>query len=122
MKVTIVYDGFCPVCRHVARASRLRERTAVLELIDARTQPVGDVQGRDLAGLDFNEGFAVVVDGAVHFGADAARVLAVLTERGGSGYRVFRWLVRTEARSRFFYPVFKAARRVLLFVLRVPGF
>ena len=122
VNVSIVYDGLCPVCRHVARASRLRERTALLELVDARTQPVVNVQGRDLGGLDFNQGFAVVVDGTVHFGADAAQVLAALTERGGSGYRVFRYLVRTEARSRFFDPVFKAARRVLLFMLRVPGF
>lgn len=122
MKVSIVYDGFCPVCSRLVAASRLRERASKLELLDARTQPVDDVQGLDLSELDFDQGFAVVTDGEVHFGADGARVLAVLTEPSALFYRMFQLLVRTAPRSRFWYPVFKAGRRVLLFVMRVPRF
>lgn len=80
------------------------------------------MQGRDLSGLDFDQSFAVVVDGGVHFGIEGARVLAALTGPGGFFYRVFRWLVRTEARSRLWYPVLKAGRWVLLFILVVPRF
>jgi len=35
MKVSIAYDGECPVCRNVVCASRLQDRAAELELIDA---------------------------------------------------------------------------------------
>lgn len=122
MKVSIVYDDFCPVCSRLAAASRLQERAAELELVDARTEPVDDIQGQDLSSLDFDAGFAVVTDGEIHFGAEGARVLAALTEPSGLFYRVFQWLVRTEARSRFWYPVLRAGRRVLLVVLRVPRF
>lgn len=118
--VSIAYDGECPVCRHVVRASRLRDRSASLELIDARRDPLGDVQGRSLEDVDFDEGFAVVVDGRIYHGADGAHVLAVLTEKSGVAFRVFQWLVRTEGRSRFWYPVLRAGRNVLLRILRVP--
>ncbi|MEX0916152.1 MAG: DCC1-like thiol-disulfide oxidoreductase family protein [Wenzhouxiangellaceae bacterium] len=120
MHVSIAYDGECPVCRHVVRASRLRERTAALDLIDARRNRLDDVQGQDLRAVDFDEGFAVVVDGQVHHGADGARVLAALTERRGAAFRLFQWLVRTERRSRLFYPLLRAGRNLLLKILRVP--
>lgn len=122
MIVTIVYDAQCPVCRHVVAASRLRQRCAALELIDARTTPVDYVQGRNLSNLDFDEGFAVVVDGQLHHGADGARVLAVLTRPSGIGYRVFRWLVGGPWRARVFYPVLRAGRGLLLRILGVPRF
>lgn len=120
MQVSIVYDGLCPVCRHVVRASRLRDRAASLELVDARRDPIDDVQGVSLENIDFDKGFAVVVDGDVHHGADGARVLAALTEKTGIAFRLFRWLVRTERRSRMWYPVLRAGRNLLLRLLRVP--
>lgn len=120
MKVSIVYDGQCPVCRHVVRAARLRERASEIELIDARDGEVSDIQGKDLRGLDFNQGFAVVVDGQVHHGADGAQMLAALTQPRGVGYRLFRWLVRNERRSAFWYPVLRRGRALLLWLLRVP--
>lgn len=122
MNVSIVYDGFCPVCSRLVAASRLRQRAEKLDLVDARTEPVEDIQGQDLSSLDFDAGFAVVIDGAVHFGAEGARVLAAITEPRGLFFRVFQWLVRTEARSRFWYPVLRTSRRILLLVLRVPRF
>jgi len=62
----------------------------------------------------------VVVDGGVYHEAEAARVLAVLTRPRGVGYRVFRQLMRTEARSAYWYPVLNAARRRLRSLMRVP--
>jgi predicted DCC family thiol-disulfide oxidoreductase YuxK len=120
MHVSIVYDGKCPICRRVATGARVYQRTANLELIDARSGNLEDIQARDLRGLDFDEGFAVVVAGGVYHEAEAARVLAVLTKPRGVGYRLFRWLMRTESRSQYWYPVLKSARRRLLFLMRVP--
>lgn len=120
MHVSIVYDGKCPICRRVATGARVYQRNANLELVDARSGNLGDIQGRDLTAMDFDEGFAVVVDGGVYHEAEAARVLAVLTKPHGVGYRVFRHLMRTESRSEYWYPVLKSARRRLLFLMRVP--
>lgn len=120
MQVSIVYDGQCPVCSRLAAASRLRERAAAQELIDARSVPVDDVQGNDLGDVDFNQGFAVVVNGEVHLGADGARMLALLTEPTGIFFRLFQLLVRGSRRSRFFYPLLRAGRNLLLRMMGVP--
>lgn len=120
--VYIVYDGHCPVCSRLAAASHLRERTARLDLVDVRTDVVDSIQGRDLSGVNFDEGFAVVVDGTVHLGADGAHVLAVLTEPSGFFYRLFQWLAGSERRSRVFYPFLRAGRNLLLRILRIPRF
>lgn len=118
--VSVVYDGQCPVCRYVVGVARLRDRSVRLELIDVRSDDVSSIQGANLSGVDFDEGFAVVVDGQVYLGAEAAQVLAGLTQRSGVGYRLFQWLVRTEGRSRFWYPVMRSGRGLLLRILRVP--
>lgn len=120
MKVTIVYDRRCPICRRLVAATRLRERAASLELVDARTEALENIQGKDLRALDFDAGFAVVVDGEVHHGADGARALALLTEPTGVIFRLFRFLVRTPGRSRVWYPVFRAGRWLLLRLLGIP--
>lgn len=122
MKVSIVYDGECPICRNVVRASRLRDRTAELELVNARRDRVDDIQGRNLRDLDFDQGFAVVIDGEIHHGADGARMLSALTRPNGAVYGLFRWLMANESRSRAWYPVLRAGRNLLLRVLRVPKF
>lgn len=120
VKVSIVYDGMCPVCNQLARTTRLQDRGGTLELIDARSDELEMIQGNDLSGVDFNEGFAVVVDGEPHLGADGAHVLALLTEPSGLFFRLFRWSMRTEKRSRILYPVLRSGRRLLLKILRIP--
>lgn len=120
MKVSIVYDGECLVCRRIITGVRLRQRTAQLDLIDARLSPVSDIQGQDLRALDFDEGFAVVVDGEVYHGAAGARMLALLVEPTGLAAQVFRHLMTGERRSRTVYPVLRASRNLLLRILRIP--
>ncbi len=122
MEVSIVYDGDCPVCRHVVSMARLRERMGTVALIDARREPVSDIQGRSLGHIDFDSGFVVVVDGVVHEGSEAAHVLAGLTQPKGLSFSIFRWLMRSERRSRLFYPVLARARQLLLRMMGVPLF
>jgi predicted DCC family thiol-disulfide oxidoreductase YuxK len=117
--VSIVYDEACPVCRNIVHAARLRERTARLELIDARTQRVDAVQGRDLSRLDFDRAFAVLVDGEIFYAASGARALALLTEPTGIAFRIFRLLAASDASSRLSYPLMRGARAVLLKLLRI---
>lgn len=119
MNVTIVYDSDCPVCRHDPRAATLRERAAKLNLVDVRSEEVDDVQGNDLRDLDFDEGFAVVINGQAHHGAKGANALSALTEPTGLAFWVFRWLVRTESRSRFWYPILATFRAMLLRILGI---
>lgn len=120
MRVSIVYDGLCPVCNRVVHAARLRERSSELELIDARHDDTSAVQGTDLSGVDFNQGFCVVVDGEAHLGAEAAFLLSGLTERTGIFYRFFQLLSATDKRSRLFYPLLRTGRNLLLWLLRIP--
>jgi len=121
MKVSIVYDHQCPICRRLVTATRLRERGAELDLVDARNASVADIQGSDLTGMDFDQGFAVVVDGEVFHGAEGARILALLGEPSGLFFRIFQCLVRSERSSRFWYPVLRTGRNILLRLLRVPS-
>ncbi|MDQ2069193.1 DCC1-like thiol-disulfide oxidoreductase family protein [Natronospira bacteriovora] len=120
MKVSIVYDGRCPICRRLVAASRLRQRGAQLDAIDARTAPLDDIQGLDLRGLDLDEGFAVITDGELHYGARGARMLALLSEPSGLFFRLFRTLNASERRSAMSYPLLRVGRRLLLTLLRVP--
>ena len=122
MKVSIVYDGKCPVCSRLAAASRLRERSGEVELVDARTDLVDNVQNCDLSAVDFDEGFAVVVDGRAYLGPDGAHVLGMLTVPSGLFYQMFQWMMATESRAHSLYPMLRLGRRVLLWMLRVPRF
>ncbi|NBD95857.1 MAG: DUF393 domain-containing protein [Gammaproteobacteria bacterium] len=122
MRVVIVYDGQCPVCTRLTRAARLRDRASELELIDARGSPLHDIESNDLSQVDFDRGFAVIVDGRVFCGADGARALALITEPTGVFYWLFQLLTRGEKRSRVFYPVMRAGRSLLLRIMGVPRF
>jgi len=120
MKVSIVYDGQCPICQRVIVASRLKSRTDELELYDARTLTHSVIQGCDVSQLDFNEGFAVIVDGKLHHGAEGAYMLAMLTQSSGMLFRIFKWLSQSPTRSQLTYPVLRFGRSILLWLLRIP--
>lgn len=120
MNVSVVYDRNCPVCRDIIGLGRLRDRASTLELIDARSGPLDSVQERDLRGCDFDEGFVVVCDGEVFHGADAAHLWGALTGSKSWRYKLFQALVKSDSRSRFWYPWLKRGRSVLLRLLGVP--
>lgn len=120
MKVSILYDRKCPICQHLVRASRLKSRTDQLELIDARNLTTPVIQGNDVSQLDFNKGFAVIVDGRLHVGADAAHTLAMLTHSSSLFFAVFKGLNQSATLSRLSYPLLRLGRRVLLMLLRIP--
>lgn len=118
--LSIVYDGQCPLCRRIVLRTRLHGDVKQLESVDARSSPLRDVQGVDCRKLDLNRGFAVIADGRLFLGADAARVLAVRSAPDGTGTRVLRWLFSGRRRGRLSYVLARACRNVLLRLLRVP--
>lgn len=120
MNVTIVYDGEYPACSRLSAASRLREPAVAMHLIDARAEPVTDVQGLDLSSVDFDRGFAVIADCDVHLEAEGGHVPAALIQPSGLFFRIFMWLMATERRRRFRYPILCGGPNFLLRLLRVP--
>jgi len=95
----------------------MHDSAAPLALVDARADPE---QRRALAGreIDLEEGFAVVACDACRTGADAAHALAKLHAGTGLADRIAIWCFGTRRRAELSYPLFRACRRFLLFVLR----
>lgn len=116
--VWLVYDGECPVCTTYCRYVRLKEAAGVLHLVDAR-QPSALLDEVTAMGLDIDQGMVVKLDGNVYYGADAIRVLTLLTTPSGAFNRLNRLVFSTRMGARLAYPVGKAARNVLLRALGI---
>ncbi|MBK4215138.1 DUF393 domain-containing protein [Paracoccus caeni] len=112
MAMEIYYDGECPFCSHYVGLLRLRENVGPVELIDARS---GDPRVAELRaqGLDFDEGMAVRHGDRLYHGAEAVRILSVLSQKGG----VMLALMRSPRRAALFYPLMRAMRNLTLRVM-----
>jgi len=117
--VWLVYDGDCPVCRTWCVRARIQETVGRLHLVDAR-EPGPLMDEITAAGLDIDQGMVVKVDGVLYYGPEAMRVLTLMATRAGWFNRASRALFGNARRSRFWYPVGKAFRNVVLRVLGVP--
>jgi len=115
-EIRVIYDGGCPVCRAFVHRLRLHDAAARLALADARADPE---LRRALAGrgIDLEEGFAVVAWDGCRTGADAAHSLAKLHAGTGLVDKIVLWCFGTRRRTTFSYSLFKACRRLLLFIL-----
>jgi predicted DCC family thiol-disulfide oxidoreductase YuxK len=114
--VRVVYDGACPLCRASVRRLRSRNGEVRFTLIDAR---IHHSERRQLAarGFDLNDGVAINVKGEHYSGPAAAHALARMHQCEGPGERIAVWCFGSPQRAELFYPLFKACRRLLLFVL-----
>jgi predicted DCC family thiol-disulfide oxidoreductase YuxK len=114
--IRVIYDGGCPICRAFAHRLRLHDPAARLALVDARADPE---QRRVLAaaGFDLEQGIAVIECDTCRTGADAAHALAKLHAGTGLTDRLAVWCFGTRGRAALLYPLFRACRRLLLFVL-----
>lgn len=116
-KIEVTYDGACPVCRSFVHRLKPRHGDVRIALIDARAAP-DRVAALAARGLDLDEGI-VVKDGEAYLsGAEATRYLAGLHASSGALERLFAWCFGSPGRARLAYPVFRAGRRALLFLLR----
>jgi predicted DCC family thiol-disulfide oxidoreductase YuxK len=114
----LLYDGECPVCSAYVAIARLRQLYPGLMVLNARREPdvVAELRRK---GYEINEGMVLCLDGAIHFGADATRVIAELGCASPSRWRrTALGLIGTARWSRRLYPWLNRGRLLLLRVLR----
>lgn len=113
----VIYDGECPFCSSYVRLVRLREALGQVTLIDARSDHPLVAQVVAM-GYDLDEGMIVRLDGRIHHGADAMRLLTALSTPSPAFNRMMRTLFASPARAARLYPVLRSGRN---FVLRLLG-
>jgi len=117
-KIVLVYDHDCLVCR--GYCTRVKARDGVeLELVDAR-QDSALMDRITAAGLDIDEGMVLLEGDTLHYGSDAGWRLARHTQKKGFIGFVDRCFFATRSLSRVMYPLGKAVRNMLLWLLRIP--
>jgi len=113
----LLYDGECPVCSAYVAMARLRQLYPDLKVLDARSEPdlVAELRGR---GYEINEGMVLHLDGTIHFGADATRMIALLGRASPSRWkRATLALIGSSPWSQRLYPWLSRGRRALLRLL-----
>lgn len=116
MKVSILYDGDCPVCRSYVRMMRLRESFGDVALADAREHPELVARYR-AAGMEVNDGIVLDLDGTAYYGADAMAALASISSSSRWFNRFNALLFSSPKVARAIYPALALGRRVLLKLL-----
>ncbi|MES2511812.1 MAG: DCC1-like thiol-disulfide oxidoreductase family protein [Pseudomonadota bacterium] len=116
-EILLVYDDECPACDNYCRMVRVRESVGVLRLVNAR-EP-GEVMDEITAlGWDIDQGMVLKVKDRLFYGPDAIHALALLGSPSSMFNRLNYWLFSSEWRAKFFYPLLRTCRNVLLKVLR----
>lgn len=113
--VEVVYDKECPVCDFYCNAVGVTDGELVR--VDAR-EPGEAMDEITARGLDIDEGMVVRVDGEIFYGPDAIHELALRSNNKGILNRFASFVFRSRRMSRFFYPILKAMRNLLLKLLR----
>ena len=112
-KLQLVYDGQCPICKLYCHNIPLD-----LQLIDARKDsPI--MREITAKGLNIDQGMVLKESSTLYYGSDAMAQLARYTGTSGWVAKMNRLLFRSTRRARFFYPLFKACRNVLLKILAI---
>lgn len=117
--VWLVYDGECPMCRSFSNMYALQEKFGVIHLVNARD---GDPQWLmdKIAELkyDLDEGIVILENDRFYHGVDALIFMA----RHGKQDNIFLNLVyaclKNSTVTKIVYPILRAIRNSLLFVLR----
>ena len=112
--VEVVYDKECPVCDFYCHAVDVAEG----ELVRVDARDPGEAMDEITAlGLDIDEGMVVRIDGRIYYGADAIHELALRSNKKGLLNRFASFVFRSRGMARFFYPILKAMRNLLLKIL-----
>lgn len=109
----IVYDGDCPFCSSYVGMLRLRATVGPVELIDARS---GDPRVAAFAAQGFSADTGMIVrhrDDVLH-GAEAMRLLTLLSETRGPLSWLLRQMFRHPRAALPCYRVLAAGRRLTL--------
>jgi predicted DCC family thiol-disulfide oxidoreductase YuxK len=113
----LLYDGECPACRAYVAMSRLRQLYPDLRVIDARFAPALVAELRR-GGYEINDGMVLSLDGHIHFGPEATRMISALGQASPSRWRRASLAFFGEAPwSRALYPWLNRGRQLLLRLL-----
>lgn len=115
----LIYDGECILCRHTAKAVRLKKAVGELQLLDAR-KPSPLVLQLAKSGYDLNKGVIVKYHEQIYFGADALHFLALLSSPVGLLNRMNAYCFRSKLCTRLAYPLLKMVRNSLLWLRGIP--
>jgi predicted DCC family thiol-disulfide oxidoreductase YuxK len=111
----LIYDGDCPFCSRYVQYMRVREAVN-LRLVNAREGgPRVDEIRR--AGLDLDGGMVLKLGDRFYHGADCIHVLALLATPSDVFNRLNAAIFRSERLSRLLYPVLRAGRNTVLWLL-----
>lgn len=112
----LVYDGDCPFCSRYVKMLRLREALGNVQLIDARS---GHEMAHKVitAGLDLNEGMALIDGDTIYHGDECINRLALMSTPSGVFNRLNALIFRSEKASRILYPVLRSGRNAVLALL-----
>jgi predicted DCC family thiol-disulfide oxidoreductase YuxK len=111
--LAVIYDGDCPFCTTYVRHLRLRDAYGEVVLVNARDGgPFVDVAVG--AGVDLDEGMALVIGDRVVHGADCVHQLALMSTRVGWFNRACAVVFSRPRLSRMLYPVIRLARNLVL--------
>jgi predicted DCC family thiol-disulfide oxidoreductase YuxK len=111
----VLYDGACPACSRYIAASGLAGNRDIA-LINARTNRAL-VAEHARAGRLIDDGMVVVIDGVIHYGADATRKIGEIGRPAGPAQRILLWIVGKAPWANALYPALAAGRRGLLRLL-----
>ena len=114
--IFLVYDKQCPACNYYCNLVRIRESVGNLVLVDAR-EPSTFMDELTAAELDIDQGMVLIVGDRMYYGVDAIHALSIMGTRSGVFNRVTYWCFKSKAVSSVLYPIFRAARNLLLKIL-----
>ena len=111
----VLYDGACPACSRYIAASGLAGNRDIA-LINARTNRALVAEHAN-AGRLIDDGMVVVIDGVIHYGADATRKISEIGRPAGPAQRILLWIVGKAPWANALYPALAVGRRGLLRLL-----
>jgi predicted DCC family thiol-disulfide oxidoreductase YuxK len=112
----IVYDGECPFCTRYVAMLRLKAAFGNVRLVDARS---GDpaVQRIFDAGLDLDEGMALIQGEHIYHGDDCIHRLALMSTPSTLFNKLNGAIFRSPTASRLLYPILRCGRNTALLLL-----
>jgi len=112
----IVYDGECPFCTRYVAMLRLKAAFGNVRLVDARS---GDpaVQRILDAGLDLDEGMALIQGAQIYHGDDCIHRLALMSTPSTLFNKLNGAIFKSPTASRILYPFLRCGRNTALMLL-----
>jgi predicted DCC family thiol-disulfide oxidoreductase YuxK len=112
----IVYDGECPFCSRYVAMLRLRAAFGNVELVDARSDHPAVKRLVD-AGIDLDEGMALIQGDRIYHGDDCIHRLALMSTPSTMFNKLNVAIFRSPTASRVLYPFLRAGRNAALALL-----